>query len=273
METSKKHIKIGKIGLAVITYKRINLLEQCLAGLAKTNWGGANECIVVVDEPYTDDYQKVTNNNFFYASNGGVASAKNRAFNLLLARGCEHIFLLEDDVTIIDADCCLEYINYAQRHQIEHLNFGLHGPANVGLKFFYKGICCYPRYYGAFSYYSANCLRVVGLMDENFFNSQEHVEHSYRICLAGLTTPFWYCADHPKSDKLLKDIDPMQKLSVISPTSKQLNLAERAKKYWIEKYGEWMPERPTFAFIYRRRRIKSSITKRVNHCLHYLGLK
>jgi len=262
----------GKIGLAVITYKRIHLLEKCLQSLTDYNWGGSDERVVVVDEPYSDQYAHITSDRFHYAANGGVAAAKNRALQLLMDRGCEHIFLLEDDVALIDATCCEKYITYARQHQLEHLNFGLHGPANKGLKFYYKGVCCYPRYFGAFSYYTSNALQKVGLMDEKFFNSQEHVEHSYRIAMAGLTLPFWYCADHPKSHLLLKDLDPIQEHSVITPTSKQLKLEENAKAYWIEKYGQWMPDRPPFKFVYRRRRIKRSITKRLKKLVTLLKL-
>ena len=271
--TNKKQIKkitSGKIGLAVITYKRVHLLEQCLQYLADYNWGGSDERVVIVDELYSENYAHLSNDNFYFAANGGAASAKNRALQLLLDRGCEHIFLLEDDVAVIDANCCEKYINYAKKHHLEHLNFGLHGPANKGLKFYYKGICCYPRYFGAFSYYTAQCLNQVGLMDEKFFNSQEHVEHSYRISLAGLTLPFWYCADHPNSHLLLKDLDPIQAHSVITPTSHQLKLEENAKAYWIEKYGQWMPDRPKFKYIYQRRKMKASVSKRVKKISNFL---
>lgn len=239
-----------KVGLAVITYKRIPTLEKCLEFLDRNGWGGSNEHVIIIDEPYSKGYENVMSAHgmsadFLFAEvNGGVAKAKNRAFKELLSRGCDHVFIMEDDVTVTSKSTCHEYIEYAKRHNLHHLNYGLHGPKNIGKKFHYRSICYYPNYVGAFSYYSKEALLRVGLMDERFHNALEHVDHTWRIAEAGLTLPFWRFADHPRSAELLMDLDPTLINSVIRKSPGWDEQIKKAEEYWSEKHGRPVPRRP-----------------------------
>ena len=53
----------------------------------------------------------------------------------------------------------------------------------------------YPNVLGAFSYYHIDVLKDVGLMDENFYNAMEHVDHTYQIIKKGYNPPFRYFVD------------------------------------------------------------------------------
>jgi hypothetical protein len=53
----------------------------------------------------------------------------------------------------------------------------------------------YPNCVGAFSYYSRKCLDDVGLMDEEYYNACEHVDHTLEIIKKEMHPPFWYFAD------------------------------------------------------------------------------
>lgn len=238
---------VGRVGLAVITYNRPRVLKKCLESLGRHGWGGADECLVIIDEQRDDaKYSLALNeiNNFHYiGANRGVAAAKNKAISMLMDLGCDHIFLMEDDIAMRQDFVCLRYIDYAARHGIHHLNYALHGDLNRDKKNFYGKVACYPNCVGAFSYFSKESIGKVGLYDEGFFNAYEHVEHTWRIAKAGMTLPFWFFADHPRSKDFFVDIAGVEG-SVIRSDSRFIENVEKGKKYWLEKHGEFLPKKP-----------------------------
>jgi len=230
-----------KIGLGVITYNRKPYLKQCLLALQECNWGGASE-VVVVDDGSTDGTQEYLDEWDFIsikkATNKGVGHSKNRALAALIELGCDELFLIEDDIIMKDPKTCIKYIAYARQKKIEHMNFGLHGPLNRDKGFINNNmVWCYPDCVGAFSYYTKNVIDQVGYYDEKFVNAWEHVEHTYRICKAGLTTPFWQFADHPDSLCMLEEIEGSIVNSSIRQDERWRKQMEEGQKYFIQKYG------------------------------------
>jgi hypothetical protein len=86
--------------------------------------------------------------------------------------------------------------------------FGYHGPANKGniskgdpkpRKIIDYGdfkLALNQHCVGAVCFYTKECLKKVGLFDENFDkNNFEHVEHSYSLAKAGYSTPYWWWSD------------------------------------------------------------------------------
>ena len=235
------------IGLAVITYKRFNFLLQCLNSLKENNFGGADIVIVIEDDKGYDEIQRkeiqniIPNKNlYFRQDNAGVASAKNRAIEYLLHADCDYIFLIEDDILVTDPKVCNKYIDYAKESNVEHMNFALHGPLNIGNKFIFDGKTVYPQVTGAFSYYSRKCIELIGLFDENFKNAYEHVEHTWRAAEKGLTTPFWNFIDHPDSDTMLKEIPGSIEKSTRRPRDDYQTNIDNGKEYWIKKHGKFI---------------------------------
>lgn len=243
-------------GLAVITYNRPLYLRQCIEALESCSWGGATERIVVIDELPKDSYFSIVEEygrrsgqppiTFYYQPNSGVASAKNTAFKALLALGCEHIFIIEDDILMQDPQTCEKYITYAHENGLQHLNFGLHGPMNVGQAIVIDGITCYPDCVGAFSYYTREVLEVVGLMDEEFKNAWEHVEHTLRIARLGYTTPFWLFADHPQGGEMLREIPGSIIKSSIRPRADWEQNIKNGMRHWVKKHGSFLPQKPNY---------------------------
>lgn len=247
----------GKIGLAVLGYSRPHYFKECLSSLQSNNWGGADVKAVFLDfkdeptlkshitalEAFKHDFLSPETQNI------GVGKLKNKAFKLLLEQGCEHIFLMEDDILMLRRDTCLAYIEYAKSVGVEHLNFAHHGPANYGKKAFieWRGnqINVHPNCIGAFSYYTRNCLNQAGLIDENFYNAWEHVALTFDIINLGLHPPFWYFADVPDSDLYLCEIPGSIEQSSIRPRADWRPNIEKGKEYWIRKYGRWLPPYPS----------------------------
>lgn len=243
------------IGLAVISYNRPLYLEQCLYNLDKNSWGGASVRVVIIDEEYSTKYQwldKYEADNedvlVWYQPNAGVAAAKNQGLKLLAERGGTDFFLMEDDILMKNFLTCNLYASYAKEAGVHHMNFAHHGPMNNGrgrqVKFNGVPVTVYPDCIGAFSYYTKACLDKVGVMDENFKNAWEHVEHTWRIGRAQMTTPFWYFIDHPDSDKLLEEIPGSIDSSSIRVRPDWNKNIEEGAKHWQAKHGQWLPDRP-----------------------------
>jgi len=240
---------MNKIGLAIMTYNRIDYLKQCLASLKENNYGGA-DYVVVVDDCSTDgtvEFLETLPDNIHIITkdeNRGIAHSKNNGLEALMMAECEHLFLMEDDILMKYPKTCNSYVTYAKMFNLHHLNFALHGPMNIGKgASTIEGIRVYPDCVGAFSYYTKECIDKIGYLDEKFINAWEHVEHTYRICKAGMTTPFWTFADNILNYKLLKEIPNSIDNSSIRPREDWKENIEKGKEYFIKKHGCWLPPR------------------------------
>ena len=177
----------------------------------------------------------------------GVAKAKNKALQYLIDNGCEHIFLMEDDIQIIDRNVFNLYINASIKTGIKHFNYGLHGnhnkthlgEPNVLRTIQYPNtdisVDLYPNVLGAFSYYHIDTIKEVGLMDERFYNAMEHVDHTYQIIKKGYHPPFRYFADVNGSRNYLKDIVPDHQQSKIRSEKDFQQTFKKGLDVFIEK--------------------------------------
>jgi GT2 family glycosyltransferase len=138
-------------------------------------------------------------------TNIGVGKSKNKAIQHLLNCGCDHIFLIEDDIIIKDKNVFTKYIDTAKASGIWHLMYGYHGPANktpdkkpnprLIVDYKHHKVALNQHCVGAFCYYHKGVLKNAGLMDEEFKNAWEHVEHSYQIVKLGLLPGYWWWPD------------------------------------------------------------------------------
>lgn len=203
----------NKIGVAVITCSRENMFQKCIASIPSI------DTLIVINDGDTLNNVPTNVKEFIqHTKNVGVGLSKNEALRHLLQDGCEHLFLVEDDMLIANPNVFVDYIHAAENSGIWHMNFGYHGPANKNPNNYdekaprqilnYDGIdLAFNRHcVGSFSYYYKNIIRAVGYMDEMLrFNNFEHVEHTYRIIKAGLHPAFWWFADLANSDEYIKE--------------------------------------------------------------------
>jgi GT2 family glycosyltransferase len=244
---------MDKIGLGITAYSRPNYLIKCLESLQLNKYGGANEVVVSIDykdEETSQQLQSIVSrfglDYIAHPTNIGVGKSKNSLFKELLSRGCEHIFIMEDDILMKNPNTCTHYISEARRTGVQHMNFAHHGPANASVKPMTFGrSTVYPHCVGAFSYYTKYCLETVGLIDEGFVNAWEHVHHSWRIANNNFTTPFWYFADHPYSQDMLEEIPGSIENSSIRPRDDWGSNIAKGKEYWLQKHGIFLPPFPT----------------------------
>ena len=90
---------------------------------------------------------------------------------------------------------------------------------------------------GAFCYYSKEVLEKVGLIDEDYTNAFEHVDHDYRIAKAGYSTPYWNWPDLANSTDYLDEIECSESSSAIRPRNDWMENIQKGAKLFKEKHG------------------------------------
>lgn len=181
--------------IGVTTMNRPAYLDKCLRAL-EANVRPLGCPVAVYNDgsdtkyrgEYNRAYRRVENLTVFApAENQGVAYAKNRLLEWMLGEtDATYLFLLEDDILLRSPKAVTEYVRVAKAAALHHLSFAHHGPANVGGPVATNGdVEFYPHSIGAWTMFTRKCLLDVGLMDENFHNAWEHVEHELRVIRAG----------------------------------------------------------------------------------------
>lgn len=236
----------NKIGVGIITCDREKFFKACLKSVVSSK----ADIIVAVNDgrPLDSNIPYIKKINAIqHTSNKGVGVSKNDAMKYLVQAGCEHIFLIEDDILVKDPDIYHKYINAAKKSGIWHMMYGYHGPANKYpdkrpnprklIKYDDNVTIALNRHcVGAFCYYHKNLLKHVGYMDETFVNAWEHVEHSYRCVKAGLLPGYWWWPDVACSTELLEEQACSEDNSSIRPRDDWQENIEQGAKHFVSKH-------------------------------------
>lgn len=254
----KLNFSLSSIGVGMVTYNAENRIVQ--SAFTIPSW---IEHFVIVNDgtPYQESSYPPNAHVIQHQKNMGVGIAKNTALEYLMSKGCEHIFLIEDDILIQDENVFKEYITHSIISGIKHLNFALHGPANKkGSKGFTTleerenlstepnprmivpyseevQISLYPNCVGAFSYYHRSVIEKIGFFDKKFKNAWEHVDHTYQTIKHGFHPPFWFFADIHESWKFLSEIPNSIKESTIARTPEWHDNYKKGTEWYKKKNG------------------------------------
>jgi len=248
-----------KIGLGIITCNRPEYLRRLLVSLVQCE-NIINELVVVNDGKPINDFDLSQGEWIENEINLGVGKSKNKALKHLVERGCDYIFLIEDDMLILDPTVFKQYIEASKKSGIHHFNFGPGSPFNrkqiirnfdlhnrhlldedtepnprVIVDYKDCQIALYLHCTGTFSFFTREVLEKVGYIDENYTNAWEHVDHTYTIIKAGYHTPFWWFADLANSHKL---IAPQENAINNSTTSKNTDAWMKNVQVNAEKYAK-----------------------------------
>jgi GT2 family glycosyltransferase len=230
-----------KIGVGIVTYNRPDFFKQCYFSIDQNS---IDELVVVNDgTPYNLQFNRPL---IQHDVNMGVGRSKNDVFKHLLDAGCDHIFVVEDDIIIKRADAFKAYVDAAATSGLKHMMYGYHGPANK------RGGIPNPRYIvdygstkialnqhcvGAVCYYAREVLENVGLNDEKFVNAWEHVEHSLRIVKAGYVPAYWWWPDMANSTNYIDELACSEVNSTIRPRTDWNDNIVTGAKHFISKHG------------------------------------
>jgi len=215
-----------KIGVGIVTCNRNEYLKGLLATLPMDQI----DVLAVVNDGKAENKIDIPGTWLQNEVNLGVGKSKNKLMKHLYDAGCDYIFIIEDDMLIKDKNVFMKYIEAYQESGIQHFNYGpgspfnrkqtiqnfdihnrhlldQHSPPNPRLIVEYPNarIALYEHTVAMFSFFTKEVLEKVGYIDEQFYNAWEHVDHTYRIALAGYHPPFWWFADIADSDKYLSE--------------------------------------------------------------------
>ncbi len=249
------------IGLGILTFNRLEYFKQVIATIP---FDKIQHCVIVNDGmAYPTDIIPKDAVLIQHTSNKGIGKSKNEALQYLLNKGCEDLFLIEDDILIKDPNVFNEYIRTAKKTGLFHLNFEQVGANLLQLKVAYDDettIALYKNPQGAFGYYYRNVLEKLGLLDEGFINAFEHVDYVYRLSQVGLLPPFWFFPDINNSEKYLEPIlGSIESSTITNKANYQDNWHNSAHRF-IELHGRFTNEIP----ILHQEKILSSLTKIYN---------
>lgn len=205
--------------------------ENYITDIIVDNWKGDGSLVGVVSD-----------------ENMGVAKSKNRLLDILMKEKCDHIFLVEDDIYILNPNVFEKYIETSKITGIQHLNYSQHGLGNkawpygdpnprVVVDYGPITLPLYMHCVGAFSYYTRNCITTVGKMDERYMNAFEHVDHTLSIINADMHPPFWYFADIEKSWEYLGDEPWSIDNSTITSSPHHKDMVQQAEQIFASKFG------------------------------------
>lgn len=233
---------MGKIGLGIITCNRPDFFKKCYESIPNDM---VHELVVVNDG---DDIPFNYNTHYIKnETNLGVGKSKNKALKHLLDKGCDYLFLIEDDIMVSNKNVFNEYIRYIEKTGIHHLMYGYHGPANkingkptprividygdnVNLALNYHCV-------GAFCVYSSQLLKDIGLFDEKFLNAWEHIDHSYQAIKKGYLPGYWWWPDIQDSYNYLQEQACSEVSSAIRPRADWKQNIKDGADYFVTKHS------------------------------------
>jgi GT2 family glycosyltransferase len=256
----KMNYSKDSIGVGMVTYDAPDRIKESASTIPL--W--VKHFVIVNDgTPYDSSVYPSHARIITHQNNMSVGQAKNTAMKYLLEQGCEHIFIIEDDILLQSEEVFDKYIKASLVTGIKHLNYALQGPANKkGAKGFETlkdralqenltepnprqiikyseevEIALYPNSVGAFSYYQREVLENIGLFDDFYKNAWEHVDHTMNALKKGYTTPYWWFADINNSGKYIKDIEGCIENSTIGHTDTWKENFNRGFLHFKKKYG------------------------------------
>ena len=237
---------MAKIGVGIITCNRLDYFKQLYASLPLDK---IDEIVVINDgAPVEIKIEKgVWLDN---PSNIGVGKSKNKALKHLMDKGCDYLFLIEDDMIILDSSVFDKYIQAHLKSGIHHFNYGPGSPFNRKQKIEFDlhnrhlldqhsdpnpkmiieydretKVALYEHTVAMFSFYTRETIEKVGYIDEEFDQCWEHVLHTHNIAKAGYHPPCWWFADIADSDKYLTE----------APGAIANSAIAKDKSAWMEK--------------------------------------
>jgi hypothetical protein len=257
-------MKTDSIGVGVVTYNSENYFKDLYNTLPLS----AIDCFVVTNggDPYQEKYDAhwIQHNTNHYPS-----VCRNDCINFLMNRGCEHIFIIEDDMIIKDTSIFSKYIEASKVSGIKYFSFVSTSPyagepykRNPRLVLQYTkdvSISLYQNMCNEFTYHHITSFQKTGLYDTNFRDPFD-VDMAYRESQQDYTSPFWWFADITNSDDLIKN-NPIatSRLQTDRPDGSREQRIQKEWEYFIKKHNimvNQIPDTPKEQVIAKLSKLK-----------------
>ena len=256
-----------KIGIGIVTYNRESLFSTLYESISSMS---DNLYLAFTGQPYIKAYKCLKSKQFDYAA--PVGHGKNWLLQEMHKDGCVHMFILEDDIQIINTEVFFKYIELSNITKIKHFLFGYHGKNNkttqgkpnprVVLKLQDKLLAFNRHCVGALEYFHKDVIDIVGYYDTEYANALEHVDHSFEIVKKGFLPAFWWWPDLANSHEYIIDNDPYGKLSIIMATNNIRANTTIANNYFIKKHNTSVASIPDITLPHVIRWIQNNFNKK-----------
>jgi glycosyltransferase involved in cell wall biosynthesis len=256
-----------KIGVGITTYNHEDYFKDLYNSI---DLNLIDELVVVNGgKKYENDYNChwIQHNKNSYPS-----VCRNDCITFLMNHGCDHIFLIEDDMIITDALIFERYIKASKESGLKYFSYvstsdGSGEPFNRNPKItveyknnvkvnFFQNMC------NEFTYHHRSCFEKVGLYDGNMREAFD-VELAYRESLiAEWASPFWWFADIFDSDHFIKNNPKaISRLQSERPDGSRAEVIGKIWEYFNSKHGLFVPEIPNInkqEFLQKIKAVKNS---------------
>ena len=264
---------IEKIGVGVITHERYNYLQNLLTSLIPCK-DVVHELVVVNDgKPIDNPVLPFGGTWFQNEKNLGIAKAKNRAMRHLFDKGCDYLFIIEDDMLVKDTTVFRQYIEAYKASGIHHFNYGPGSPFNrkqtiqnfdlhnrhlldektepnpkLVVDYGTCKIALYEHTVAMFSFFTRTLLEQnLGYMCEDFDNCWEHVSSTNYIIKAGYHPPFWWFADLANSHELVEEAPgAIENSSIAKDKSAWMEKVMAGREIYKNKHGYYPNQPPLY---------------------------
>jgi hypothetical protein len=232
----------GKVGLGVTTWKRPERFRECRASIIKHLSSWVDFVVVCQDggESYIGDspswWRLVS-----HGDNRGWSVAKNETLARLVALGCDHLFMIEDDVIVTDSRAVTGYVDAAQASGHHYLTAHPWGETTTA-KVEEDGPITYWAYCGSWwTYMSRFGLETGGAYNPVLGGIMGDIELPQRWQLRGLTSGWGRLPDATGSEGW---VEPHCLTVDQSTIAQQPGWAERQEfllRWWAETMPETLP--------------------------------
>jgi glycosyltransferase involved in cell wall biosynthesis len=263
----------SKVGVGIITCNRVDYLKTLLNSLIPCE-DQIDELVVVNDGDPANSLDLSHKHSAWLdnLANIGVGKSKNKAMKHLLERGCDYIFIIEDDMVILDPTVFNKYIEAHKKSGIHHFNYGPGSPfnrkqtiqnfdlhnrhlldqksePNPRLIVEYSEevrIALYEHTVGMFSFFTKTLLEQnIGYMNEDYDQCWEHVCSTYDIIKAGYHPPFWWFADLANSHELITEAPgAIENSAIAKDRSEWMKKVMAGREIYKSKHGHYPNEAP-----------------------------
>jgi glycosyltransferase involved in cell wall biosynthesis len=243
-------METNKIGVGIITYNSENYFNSLYESLP---FDRVNDIVVVNGgDRYKHPYEPC--NWIQHSKNYYPAFCRNDAVNFLMNRGCEHIFLIEDDMIIKDVNIFDKYIQASKASGLKYFSYvstswesgtpGSRTPRltveyskNISVSF-YKNMC------NEFTYHHYTAFKQTGLYDTQFRDPFD-IDLAYRESCSNYAAPFWWFADITNSDELIcNNPNAVSRLQTDRPDGSREQRIQEQWKLFVNKHGLMVNEIP-----------------------------
>lgn len=251
-----------KIGVGITTYNHEDYFEPLYNSIDSSV---IDEFVVVNGG---EEYNKKYNCHWIqHHRNAFPSVCRNDCTTFLMNRGCDHIFLIEDDMIIKNSNIFNAYINASKESGLKYFSFvstssgaGQAFKRNPRITIEYKNdisLSFYHNMCNEFTYHHKSCFEKAGLYDGNMREAFD-VELAYRESLLGeWACPFWWFADITNSDDYIENNpEAISRLQSERPDGSRAEVINKIWEYFHNKHGLYVPQIPNVSKEEFLKRIK-----------------